>query len=313
MASTARYKLTKPSDREITLTRTFRAPRTLVFDAFTKPEMVKRWLYGPAEWPLVRCEIDLRVGGKLRYVWRHKEKGDMGLSGTFHEVKAPERIVHTELFDQDWTGGETLVTITFKERGGRTTVASTVRYSSRDARDGALKTGMIEGWSQGHDRLDTLLTSADGGPAQSAGQGGAMGVTPYLFFDGRCEEALEFYEKTLGAEVGMLMRFSESPEPPPPDKVPPGSENKIMHAAFTIGATTMMASDGYAKGKPEFKGFSLSINAKDVAEAERMFSGLAKGGQVQMPLGETFFAKCFGMVADRFGMGWMVIAGPKNP
>ena len=140
-----------------------------------------------------------------------------------------------------------------------------------------------------------------------------MQVQPYLFFDGRCEEALEFYKKTLGAEVGMLMRIGESPEPPPPGKVPPGSENKIMHAAFNIGTTTVMASDGFSRGKPEFKGFSLSIGAKNVADAERMFSGLAKGGEVQMPLGETFFAKSFGMVADRFGVSWMVIAGQKNP
>src|SRR5438105_3180989 len=110
MASPGKYQLTQPSDREITLTRTFEAPRQLAFDAFTKPEMVKRWLYGPAEWPLVQCEIDLRAGAKLRYVWRHKEKGDMGLSGVFREIVAPERLVHTELFDQDWTGGETLLT-----------------------------------------------------------------------------------------------------------------------------------------------------------------------------------------------------------
>ena len=114
----AKDLLTRPSDREITLTRTFQAPRRLVFDAFTKPEMVKRWLWGPPEWPMVHCEIDLRVGGKLRYVWRHKDKGDMGLSGVFHEIAAPARLVNTEIFDQDWTGGEALVTTTFAEQSG---------------------------------------------------------------------------------------------------------------------------------------------------------------------------------------------------
>ena len=157
MTSGAKYKLTQPGDREITLTRTFDAPRRLVFDAFTKPEMVQRWLFGPAEWPMVHCEIDLRVGGKLRYVWRHKDKGEMGLSGVFREIDPPGRLVHTEVFDQDWTGGEVLLTSIFEERDGRTTVSATVRYSSPAARDGALKTGMIEGWSQGHDRLDELL------------------------------------------------------------------------------------------------------------------------------------------------------------
>ena len=101
-----KYKLTKPDEREITLARTFDAPRRLVFDAFTKPEMVKQWLWGPPEWPMVHCEIDLRVGGKLRYVWRHQTKGEMGLSGVFHAIKAPELLVNTEVFDEDWTGGE---------------------------------------------------------------------------------------------------------------------------------------------------------------------------------------------------------------
>ena len=155
-----RVTVTTPSDREVAVSRTFNAPRRLVFDAYTKPEMVKRWLYGPEDWPLAVCEIDLKPGGALRYVWRHREKGDMGMGGVFREITPPERIVHTELFDQDWTGGETLVTTIFDERDGRTTVTSTVRYSSKEARDGALKTGMIEGWSQGLDRLDALLAPA---------------------------------------------------------------------------------------------------------------------------------------------------------
>ena len=159
MTSAKRYQTSLPSEREFTLTRTFDAPRRLVFDAYTKPEMVKRWLFGPAEWPMVVCEIDLRVGGKLRYVWRNKERGDMGMSGVFRDVVAPERLAHTELFDEDWTGGETLLTTTFVESGGRTTVASTVRYSSQAARDAALETPMVEGWSQGHDRLDELLAT----------------------------------------------------------------------------------------------------------------------------------------------------------
>ena len=161
-----KHKLIKPSEREITLARTFDAPRQLVFDAFTKPEMVKQWLWGPSEWPMVHCEIDLRVGGKLRYVWRHHTKGEMGMSGVFRDIKAPELLVNTELFDEDWTGGETLVTTTFEEHDGRTVVSATVRYSSQAARDGALKTAMIEGWSQGHDRLDELLASMGANAAQ---------------------------------------------------------------------------------------------------------------------------------------------------
>jgi PhnB protein len=137
-----------------------------------------------------------------------------------------------------------------------------------------------------------------------------MRVEPYLFFDGRCEEAIEFYRKVLGAEVTMLMRYKESPEPPPPGTVPPGSENKVLHSNLRIGETMMMASDGHCQGKPSFQGFSLSVTAPNEAEAERMFAALADGGQVQMPLAKTFFSPRFGMVADRFGVSWMIIVTP---
>ena len=133
-----------------------------------------------------------------------------------------------------------------------------------------------------------------------------MRIEPYLFFNGRCEEAVEFYRKALGAKVEMLMRFKDSPEPPPPGMIPPGSENKVMHASLTIGNTTVMASDGHCGGQPNFQGFSLSIAATSPAEAERVFKALADGGTVQMPLAKTFWSPCFGMVADRFGVGWMV-------
>ena len=135
-----------------------------------------------------------------------------------------------------------------------------------------------------------------------------MQVQPYLFFDGRCEEALEFYSKKLGAKVEMLMRFKESPEPPQPGMVPPGSENKVMHASFRIGDSTLMASDGHCQGKPTFGGFSLSLTVANDAEARRTFDALGVGGgKVCMPLGKTFFASSFGVVSDRFGVSWMVI------
>lgn len=139
-----------------------------------------------------------------------------------------------------------------------------------------------------------------------------MPIQPYLFFDGCCEQALEFYRKALGAKVEMLMRFRESPDPPPPGMVPPGSEDKVLHAELRIGDSVIMCSDGMAGGKPGFKGFSLSITAKDERDADRLFSALAEGGQVQMPLGKTFFSPRFGMVADRFGVGWMVIVQPET-
>ena len=134
-----------------------------------------------------------------------------------------------------------------------------------------------------------------------------MKVEPYLFLEGRCEEAIEFYRKALRAEVQMLTRFKDSPEPPQPGMVPPGSENKIMHVTLRIGDSTVMASDGHCQGKPSFNGFGLSLTAANEAEAERLFGSLADGGQVQMPLTKTFFSPRFGMVTDRFGVMWMVI------
>jgi len=133
-----------------------------------------------------------------------------------------------------------------------------------------------------------------------------MHVQPYLFFDGCCEEAVAFYTKTLGAEVTIRMRFKDSPEPPQSGMVPPGAEDKVMHMSVRIGETTVLASDGRCLGQPSFQGFALSLTVPDAAEAERVFAALAEGGQVRMPLAQTFFSPRFGMVADRFGVGWMV-------
>ena len=138
-----------------------------------------------------------------------------------------------------------------------------------------------------------------------------MQVQPYLFFDGRCEEAVEFYRKAVGAKVEMMMRFKDSPEPQQPGMVPPGAENKVMHMQFRVGDTLILASDGRCTGHPTFQGMALTINVPSPAEAERVFAALSAGGQVQMPLTKTFFSPRFGMLADRFGVSWMVIAQPK--
>ena len=133
-----------------------------------------------------------------------------------------------------------------------------------------------------------------------------MKVEPYLFFNGRCEEAIGFYRKALGAEVSMLMRYKDMPKGQ--GAAPPGADEKVMHATLKIGDATVMASDGRCEGTTQFQGFALSLPARDNAEAQRLFGALSDGGTVQMPLGPTFFASSFGMVADRFGVTWMVIA-----
>lgn len=131
-----------------------------------------------------------------------------------------------------------------------------------------------------------------------------MQVQAYLNFDGRCDEALKFYEKAIGAKIGMLMRFKDAPDRA---MIAPGSENKVMHAQFQVGDTQILASDGRCTGKGGFHGMALAISAGSEAEADKLFVGLAEGGQVQMPLGKTFFSPRFGMLADKFGVGWMIV------
>lgn len=154
------FRLTTRGDREIVMTRDFDAPRRLVFDAFTKPELVKQWLLGPPGWSMPVCEIDLRVGGAYRYVWRHTTNGnEMGMGGVYREIAAPERIVATEKFDEAWYPGEAVGTLVFLEQGGKTTVTQTVLYQSREARDAVLKSGMEKGVIASYDRLAELLAS----------------------------------------------------------------------------------------------------------------------------------------------------------
>ena len=153
-------KVTTPSDREITMTRVFDAPRTLVFDAHTKPELVKQWLLGPPGWSMPVCEMDVRVGGTYRWVWRHDRNGtEMGMGGVYREVVAPERLVATERFDEAWYAGESLNTLVLVEKGGRTTLTQTMRYESKEAREAVLKSGMESGVIASYDRLADLLAS----------------------------------------------------------------------------------------------------------------------------------------------------------
>src|SRR5262249_23041225 len=144
-------------------------------------------------------------------------------------------------------------------------------------------------------------------------KGDPMLVQPYLNFDGRCEDAIKFYQGAVGAEVIMLMRFKDSPEPPPPSAGPAPSPDKVLHAAVKIGDSTVLASDGHCQGRESFKGFSLSLTVPDEAAADRAFRSLSQGGQVTLPLTKTFFSPKFGMLTDRFGLGWMVYVTPSKP
>jgi uncharacterized protein YndB with AHSA1/START domain len=175
MSPAGALTITTPSERELVMTRVFEAPRALVWDAFTKPELVRRWLFGPDGWSFAVCEIDLRVGGRFRYVWRRPAASgektiEMGMGGVYREVSAPERLVATEKFDDSWYPGEALGTLLFIERGGRTTLTQTMLYESRAARDAVLASPMEEGVTAGYDRLARLLESLGGAAAEKGGR-----------------------------------------------------------------------------------------------------------------------------------------------
>ncbi len=159
MTDARKLQIATPTEREIVMTRAFDAPRRLIFDAHTKPELLKRWLFGPDGWSLAVCEMDLRPGGKYRYVWRHPKKPEMGMGGIIREVVAPERLVTTERFDEAWYPGEAVNTMVLVEQGGKTTMTLTMAYESKEARDAALKSGMDQGMAEGFDRLDGVLAS----------------------------------------------------------------------------------------------------------------------------------------------------------
>jgi uncharacterized protein YndB with AHSA1/START domain len=157
MRNVGNLQITTRGDRELVLTRVFDAPRRLVFDAWTKPELVRQWLLGPPGWSMPVCEIDLRVGGKYRYVWRKDNEIEMGMGGVYREIVAPERIVATEKFDESWYPGEGLGTVVLVEVGGKTTLTQTILYESREALEVVLKSPMEEGVAAGYDRLAGLL------------------------------------------------------------------------------------------------------------------------------------------------------------
>jgi len=157
-----KLQVTTPSEREIAMTRVFDAPRSLVFDAWTKPELLKRWLGVRGGWTFAVCEVDLRVGGSYRFVWRGPTGAEMGMGGVYREIIRPERLVATEKFDEPWYEGDALDTTTFVERGGKTTATTTVRYASQEVRDAVLKTPMLTGVAESYDKMAEVLASRVG-------------------------------------------------------------------------------------------------------------------------------------------------------
>lgn len=281
-----------PTGHALELTRELAAPRERVFAAWTDPDQAARW-WMPREWTLVSCRMDVRPGGGWHRRMRGRDGSVIAKWGEYREIVAPERLVFT--YNTEFADGtvepETVVTVTFEDLGGRTRLV--LRHEAFQSEAASLShTG---GWTGAVDRLGNHLS------ARST----TMNVQPYLYFDGRSEEAIEFYKGAIGAKVEMLMHFSDMPG----DKsmITPGSEGKVMHACIKVGDSPIYLSDGNCRDKPTFSGITLTINATSDAEADKLFAALGQGGQIQMPIAETFFATRFGMVADKFGVSWMVL------
>ena len=296
--------------RSIIGTRVFDAPRELVFSAWTDPKHLAQW-WGPDGFTTTTSAFEFRAGGVWRFVMHGPDGRDYENRITFDEIVPPERIVYHHGGGDDVEPVQFNTTVSFEALGsGKTRLTMRGVFQSAKERDRVIKEyGADKGLVQTLARLGEYVAAmapktSPQPPPQRTDNETSMQVHPYLFFDGRCEEAIEFYKKALGAEVATLMRYKDGPEP---SMCPPGSENKVMHASFRIGDTSVMASDGRNTGKPVFQGFSLTIAAKSDAEAEKLFAALGDGGQVQMPLTKTFFSSRFGMVADRFGVSWMII------
>lgn len=290
----------------ISARRVFDAPRALVFAAWTDMRHLAQW-WGPVGFSTTTRSADFRTGGAWRFVMHGPDGTDYENRIVFDEVMPPERLVYRHGGADEAQPASFKVTVLFAEDGERTQLTMRMEFASAQARDEVIaKHGADKGLAQTLQRLEDFLRST---PSLLSGETRKpLQVQPYLFLDGRAGEAIEFYKSALGARVEMLMRMQDSPEPPPPGRLPEGCEGKVMHASIRIGDTTLMLSDGLCAGAAEFKGFSLSIALPSVEEAESVFAALSNGGRVQAPLTKTFFSPCFGMVYDRFGIGWMVNA-----
>lgn len=287
--------------------RRFAARRERVFEVWTEIEHLRRW-FGPKGTTMPRGTLDLRPGGTFHYAMRTPDGNEMWGKWRFEEVTAPERLVSVVSFsdpdanetrapwDANWPM-RTKSVLTLREDGDATVLR--IEWLPQDATEAERRNfaaghdSMRQGWGSTLDQLEAYLTAT----------GGNMNVVPYLNLNGRCAEALRFYERTLGAKVQMQMTFAESPMA---DKVPSEARDKIMHSSFIIAGSRIMASDGMPGSSEALSGFSLSLPVQDAAEAERLFSALSEGGNVRMALQETFWAERFGMVADQFGVPWMI-------
>ena len=275
MNLSATFKLAPRGEREILMTRAFDATRDLVFEALTKPALVQRWLLGPPGWTMPVCEIDLRVGGHYRYVWRNQDGREMGVSGVYRSIERPGRIVHTENFDEAWYAGESLITTELVEKGSRTEMTATLLYESKDARDSVLKSGMEGGVTQSYDRLEALLAENTKGTAMQK-------ITPFLWFDTQAEEAANFYVSIFkNSKITKSMRYPDG---------------RVATIGFELDGQQFTALNG----GPHFKfneAVSFVVDCTSQAEVDELWEKLtADGGSP---------SQC-GWLKDKYGVSWQI-------
>jgi uncharacterized glyoxalase superfamily protein PhnB/uncharacterized protein YndB with AHSA1/START domain len=271
-----------------------KAPIDRVWSAYTTPEDIKQWNAASDDWHTTAATVDLREGGKFSSRMEAKD-GSMGFdfAGTYTKIVKNNLIAYTF--------GDRKAEVTFTP--GASDVAVGVTFDSE-------QTHSIEQQRQGWQSILDNFARYVESPSKSAKPMASATLQPYLFFRGRCEEAIEYYKAKLGAEVLLQLRFKDNPQKPGPDKMSPALDERIMHACLRIAGAELMMSDGMHSGPTDFDCVSLSLNVPTEAEADRVYNALAADGKVTMPIGKTFFAERFGGVTDEFGVQWMVIFRP---
>lgn len=294
------------TENSVLLTRLLDAPRELVWQAWTEPQYLSAW-WGAKSFTITTMEMNVRPGGVWRFAMHDAQGQNHPGKIVYLEVAPCERLIYSHGRDGDDEFTPFPVTVTFDEQAGQTRLTMRLFFDSGEERNDLREFWAGEGGASMLDCLQEHLSQMATSHSQTSNESSrnTMQVQPYLFFNGRCEEAAEFYRHTLDAQVTMMMRFSEMP-PGEAAHVPPDLGHKIMHMSLQIGDITVMASDGMSDDQPKFEGFSLSLTTRDEAESKRLFDLLAEGGQIQMPLAPTFWSPCFGSVTDKFGVSWMV-------
>lgn len=307
MKNTGTLKVTMPSDREVVMTRIFNAPRPMVFDAFTKPELLQRW-FGPRGWSLAVCEGDFKVGGWWRFVLRGPDGTEMGMRGAIRELVRPERVVHAESFD-DYPG-ESLVSTHFSEQDGKTTVTITVRYESKQIRDAVVASGMEHGAAECYDKLAEYLETASPSGVTRQSHPGTTGqedrwtaptgilnlrgrntmqkITPFLWYNGQAEEAMNFYVSIFkNSKIGRVSRYGDAG---------PGAKGTVMSATFQLDGQEFMALNG----GPQFTfspAISFFVSCETQDEVDDLWEKLSAGGRRD---------RC-GWLQDKYGVSWQII------